>query len=385
MTTTSSIRSVLTQLPAPPPPQPVRPLFGSQPPAWTPLSQQDGAQGLLGNGYGCENSQSQSLGGREVGDRPLSPSSSSSSSHVSFSISDSTGYQSAPSLTSSSSVLPPPPPPSQTSMNPAPKLVPIFKNKHPSRHINVALLRVQKQREQLRGGGEERRRVTLPAFGKLRPVTAPSSAPSSSFASLPVPPPPFIPRFNRRPKPQSSTAPQPSAHPRIKHISSLSPASKANPGFILTPKPEMKLKSRSSPKTSVKTTSENHSSCKLQEKATNQPSAAPPEPPQPPTSCDASSSSREVSPSFRLLKIMQVITTFVLLLDFFPLFLLCLLNRLNFSGIALFPDLRQSFFVYNSVSGDDSNPSPQLIDLSGVYLPHSWCNPSVLSQLKQQL
>ncbi|GLD61456.1 uncharacterized protein AKAME5_001326400 [Lates japonicus] len=129
LTITSSVRPVLSQLPAPPPPQPVRPLLGSQPPAWTPLSQQDGAQGLLGNGYECGSSQSQ-------------------------------GYQSAPSLTSSSSssVLPPPPPPSQTSMNPAPKLVPIFKNKHPSRHINVALLRVQKQREQLRGGGEERRR-----------------------------------------------------------------------------------------------------------------------------------------------------------------------------------------------------------------------------------
>ncbi|GLD61457.1 uncharacterized protein AKAME5_001326500 [Lates japonicus] len=55
----------------------------------------------------------------------------------------------------------------------------------------------------------------------------------------------------------------------------------------------MKLKSKSSPKTSVNTTSENHSSRKLQEKATNQPSAAPPEPPQPLTSCDASNSSRE--------------------------------------------------------------------------------------------
>uniref|UniRef100_A0A8P4GMM1 Si:ch211-152c8.2 n=2 Tax=Dicentrarchus labrax TaxID=13489 RepID=A0A8P4GMM1_DICLA len=63
----SSIRAVLTQLPPPPPPPPLPPLpprpvkspFGSQPPAWPPLSQQDGAQRLLGNGYRSSLTQSQ--------------------------------------------------------------------------------------------------------------------------------------------------------------------------------------------------------------------------------------------------------------------------------------------------------------------------------------
>uniref|UniRef100_A0A3B4UW09 DUF4708 domain-containing protein n=1 Tax=Seriola dumerili TaxID=41447 RepID=A0A3B4UW09_SERDU len=260
--------------------------------------------------------------------RPSSSSSSSSLSSVSFSFSDSSGYQSATSLSSSSSssslplfqtassltsssssVLPPLPPLSQSLVNPPPKLVPIFKNKHPSRHVNVALLRVQKQREQLGGGGEERkRRVTLPSFGKNRPATAPPLPPpnSSSFPSLPIPPPVF-PHFNRRPKPHISTAPPPSAHPKVKHISSLSPASKTQPGFILAPK----LKTKSSSKPSVRFSSESKtvsdSSHKLQQEATKRASAAPTEAPQPPTLSDVSdkdsSHSRQVSPWFRLLKI----------------------------------------------------------------------------------
>ncbi|XP_023260376.1 flocculation protein FLO11-like [Seriola lalandi dorsalis] len=296
----------------------MRPSFGSQPPARTPLSQQDGAQGLLGNGCGFGSGLSQSPGCGGVRDRPSSSSSSSSSSlsRVSFSFSDSSGYQSATSLSSScsssslsslplfqtassltsssSSVLPPLPPLSQSLVNPPPKLVPIFKNKHPSRHVNVALLRVQKQREQLGGGGEERkRRVTLPSFGKNRPATAPPLPPptSSSFPSLPIPLPVF-PHFNRRPKPHISPGPPPSAHPKVKHISSLSPASKTQPGFILAPKPEMKLKTKSSSKTSVRFSSESKTVCdsshKLQQEATKRASAAPTEAPQPATLSDIS-------------------------------------------------------------------------------------------------
>ncbi|XP_044032109.1 mucin-5AC isoform X3 [Siniperca chuatsi] len=307
LTTSSSMRPVLTQLPAPPPPppRPVKPPFGSQPPAWAPLSQQDGAQGPLGNGCGFGGRLTQSQGCRGDG---AWPSSSSSSSRVSFS--DSSGYQSASSVSSSSSSLPlfqpassltssssssstlssssvlsPLPPPSQTPVIPAPKLVPIFKNKCPSRHVNVALLRVQKQREQLGGAGEERRRVTLPAFKKKTPATASSSyslssVSSLSAASLPIPPLPTIPRFNRRPRSHSGTTPQPTGHPKLKHLLSLSPASKSKPGLILTPKPEVKPKS--SLKTNVRT------SCESNTAANSSRKAAPPEPPRPLTSSDVS-------------------------------------------------------------------------------------------------
>ncbi|XP_045901408.1 uncharacterized protein C18orf63 [Micropterus dolomieu] len=271
LTTSSSMRLVLTQLPAPPP-RPEKP----QPPAWAPLSQQDGAQ-------------TQSQGCRGDGDWPTSSSTSSSSSRVSLSFSDSSGYRSpASSLTSSSfstlsfsSVLSPLPPPSQTPVTPAPKLVPIFKNKCPSRHVNVALLRVKKQREQLSGGGEERGRLTLPA-----------SSSSLSAASLPLPP-PTVPRFHRRPK-HSSTAPKPAGHPKLKHLPSLSPTSKSK--LILPPKPEVKPKPKSCLKPSARTScaggTEANCARKLQDKATTQPSAAPPEPSSDSSCTDSSTSSR---------------------------------------------------------------------------------------------
>ncbi|XP_047193825.1 uncharacterized protein C18orf63 [Hippoglossus stenolepis] len=241
LTTSSSVRPVLTQLPAPPP-RPVRPSFRSQPAAWPPRSQQD----------------------------RLLPSPLPSSSSIQL-FQPASSLSSSSSCSTSSSVLPPLPP----SMSPAPKLVPIFKNKHPSRHINVALLWAQKQTEQLGGGGEERRRLTLPAFRKNSPASAP---PSSSFPSLPVPPPIIIPRFNCRPKPTSSTAPQSSATPRVRHLSSLSPGPKSRPGLVLAPNTETKHKSKSSSETHLKAGSENspaaQNSRQLQEEATTPPSAA---------------------------------------------------------------------------------------------------------------
>lgn len=280
------------------------PPFGSQPPAWAPLSQQDVAQGLLGNGCGFNSSlkQRQGCGGGE--DRP----SSSSSSRVSFSFSNSLGYQSAPSLCSSSlplfqpassltsfsisssSVLSPLPPPSQAPVAPAPKLVPIFRNKCPSRHVNVALLRLQKQKEQLSGGGEETGRVTLPVFRKKTPTTTSSSSSvcSLSAASLPIPPPPTLPRFNRHTKP-----PQPTGHPNVKHIPSLSPPSKSRPGIIPAPKLEIKFKSKTYPKTILKQSFKRKTDAKCSDEVQEQPSAAPPL-----TASDSSStsSSRRVSP-----------------------------------------------------------------------------------------
>ncbi|XP_069368417.1 uncharacterized protein C18orf63 homolog [Paralichthys olivaceus] len=369
LTTSSSVRPVLLQLPAPPP-RPVRPSFRSQPPAWTPRFQQDSAQGLLGNGRGFGSSLTQSQGCRGDGDwlsslfsfsdvaPPLSSTSCSSSiplfqpasslSSTSSSSSSRPVFQPAPLLSSascsssnplfqpasslsstssssssslplfytassltsssssssiqvfqpasslsssstSSSVLPPLPP----SMNPAPKLVPIFKNKHPSRHINVALLWAQKQTEQLGGGGEERRRLTLPNFRR----DTPASAPPSSFPSLPVPPPPIIPRFSYPPKPTCSPAPQSTAPPRIKHLSSLSPGPMSRPGLVLAPNTETKHKSKSGSKTHLKSGSENdtaaNNSRELKREATKQPSAAAAEAPPPLTTSDISEKDKD--------------------------------------------------------------------------------------------
>ncbi|XP_058496654.1 uncharacterized protein C18orf63-like isoform X2 [Solea solea] len=297
----TSTRHVLTH-PTPPPPPPVR----SQPPVWSPLSQQDRAGGILGSFTGL--TQSGGLGVWPSSSRSSSSSSSCFySSQVSFFFSDSVTPESAPSLSSipssslppflpasslltatsssssflpffqpassltSSSLLPPPP-------LPPPKLVPIFKNKHPSRHVNVALLRTQKQREhQNRGGrGEgEEKRMTLPAFRNNTP------APPPPGVSHPLHPPPIIPNFQRCPKPLSSSnsttyppPPQPSAHPTVKTISSLSP----KPGLVLTPEMEMKLKSKSS-KPSVKFSSDSSRKQTKQE-------APEMKPPRPPTSSD---------------------------------------------------------------------------------------------------
>ncbi|XP_060950180.1 proline-rich protein 36-like isoform X2 [Limanda limanda] len=171
--------------------------------------------------------------------------------------------------TSSSSVPPPLPPP----ISPAPKLVPIFMNKHPSRHLHVAQLRAQKQREQLGGGGEERRRLTLPAFRR----NTPASAPPPFFPSLPVPPPPTVPRFIWRPEPTGSTAPPASAPPTIRHLSSLSPGPRSRPGLVLAPHTETQNKPKSGSGTHLVAGAEN--SRQQQEEATQPPEAAEAPPP----------------------------------------------------------------------------------------------------------
>uniref|UniRef100_A0A3P8RYP4 DUF4708 domain-containing protein n=1 Tax=Amphiprion percula TaxID=161767 RepID=A0A3P8RYP4_AMPPE len=233
----TSTRPVLSQLPAPPPAQPRRPSFGSQPPAWTPVSQQGGA---VRHGSGFQSRATQAF-------LPL--------------------FQPASSLTSSSSSsgLPPPPPPP---VNPPPKLVPIFRNKTPSRHVNVALLRLQEQREQLSRAAP---RVTLPAVGKKTP-TAPPLPPSS----LPVRPPPTVPNFSRQPK--------------VKRISSLSPASRPKPSLIVALKADVKIKPESGSRTSQQVAKETQEKAKERQPAT-----------QPVTSADVSnvntsSSSKKVSP-----------------------------------------------------------------------------------------
>ncbi|XP_067341518.1 uncharacterized protein C18orf63-like isoform X2 [Channa argus] len=258
LTTSSTTRQVLTQLPAPPAYRTVKPFFGSQPPPWSLLSQQDQAQGLT-----------QTQGAEEDKNLPLSSSSFSRDSYssscqtvLSFSTSFPPPLQPVSSLTSSISPSPLPPL-SQHQLNPAPKLVPVFRNKRPSCHISVAELRLQKLQQQQRGNMVDRGKVIIPTFGKNEPSTA---ALASSTAYLPTPPPPIVPRF--KPKTQSSSTREPSAH--LKHIFSLSAALQSKPGLILPSKAEIKLK----PKSVLKTRSDSNTS-------SSKPPAASPEAPQP--------------------------------------------------------------------------------------------------------
>ncbi|CAJ1081540.1 ras-associated and pleckstrin homology domains-containing protein 1-like [Xyrichtys novacula] len=245
LTSTCSIRQVLTQLPPPPHPRPVQTRFGSQSSAWTPLSQQDGVQRILGNGFKGRLTQSQSCQRDEVWPSFSSSSSSSSCTLVSSSPFSSV-FQPASSLSFSSSssfTLPPPLPP-------PPKLVPIFRNKCPSRHVNVAVLRAQKQREQLIGGEREKRRVSFSVVHKQTPTpTTPTSTTSSSSSVSAAPHPPTVPHFDPRPKPQSSSFP---GHQKLKQLFSFSPASKSKPAPAPSPGPEIQSEPESSYKTSMR-------------------------------------------------------------------------------------------------------------------------------------
>lgn len=267
---------LLTQCP---PPRPMMPHSCSQPSSLSCSELRH--QGLLGNGCGfsCTLTLNHECGGGE--DRPPSSSSPSISSRGSFSFTDPLGYHSAPSLTSSSSsssFLPVFQPASSlistsssTILPPPPKVVPIFQNKCPSRHVSVALLQHQKQKEQLRGGGEEMgRRVTLPSFGKEAPRAASSSpVPSTPAASVSVRPPPFVPRFDRHPKPSLSTGPT-----NMKLLPRFSPQSQSriNPA----PKLEIQFKSKTYPKPILKHRPGGKSSADCRDEVKGQPSAGPP-------------------------------------------------------------------------------------------------------------
>ncbi|XP_028289819.1 uncharacterized protein C18orf63 homolog isoform X2 [Gouania willdenowi] len=163
------------------------PLFGSQPTGWTSAFQQEKIQDVQVKGR---------LTLSQVG-----PSSSFLSVFQPASSLSSSSSQLRPALTSSAPEKPPP------------KLVPIFRNKNPSHHVNVALLRVRKHQQ--RGGGgsgvEVRKRVSLPvAF--LHPHRHQSSLPA------------------------------------VKHLSSFTPSSQLQCRNILALKPENKFKPSFKPK-----------------------------------------------------------------------------------------------------------------------------------------
>ncbi|KAM4605971.1 uncharacterized protein C18orf63 homolog [Polymixia lowei] len=277
LTSKWSSRPVLTQFPAPAPP-PEKPSFRSQLAARPPLTQQAGGRSCGGrqrsSGSGGEEYRGDGLRGSSQTHSQESPSLSYSSS----------GYHSASSLPSSSlpsfssSLLSPaPPPPSQTPVIPAPKLVPIFKNRSLTRHVNVTQLLAHKQREQRRGGEEERGRVTLAPYRKKRPAPAPSSSTtfslsgptflsssssssvpsslitssSSSFSMWPhgpqIPPLPSVPRFTHRPKSAGLITPHPSRPlPEPKHI--FKPNPKPSASFSPRPNPNPKPSASFSPR-----------------------------------------------------------------------------------------------------------------------------------------
>uniref|UniRef100_A0A3Q2CN16 DUF4708 domain-containing protein n=1 Tax=Cyprinodon variegatus TaxID=28743 RepID=A0A3Q2CN16_CYPVA len=198
LTASISLSSVVTRFPAAPLSQPVVSCSSRQdPPPWISFSQ----------GGGALNAQ-----------RPLAQPSNSQNLFGSVS-SFFQHFQPASSLPS----LPPPAP-----LNPTPKLVPIFRNKDASRHVNVVQLRAQKQ-EQLSGRKEEKRRITLPV--PLEPAAnAVSFSPSLSALSVPLTP-LIVPRF--RPKTQRSVPSEPSDPPTITRITSLSPVSRIKPAIIV--------------------------------------------------------------------------------------------------------------------------------------------------------
>uniref|UniRef100_A0A3B3B4E7 Si:ch211-152c8.2 n=1 Tax=Oryzias melastigma TaxID=30732 RepID=A0A3B3B4E7_ORYME len=114
-------------------------------------------------------------------------------------------------------------PPPESHFSSPPKVLPLFRNKNPSRHVNVALLKAQKQQS---GGTEEKGRVTLPTLARKSPPLAPS---------LPPHPPPTVPCLRLRSKSHSSPAAPPKSQPSVTLLPSLTPRSKVKPNDTLLP------------------------------------------------------------------------------------------------------------------------------------------------------
>ncbi|MEQ2206159.1 hypothetical protein XENOCAPTIV_024482, partial [Xenoophorus captivus] len=225
LTHSISTRPILTQLPEPPLSQPLSSFSSRLEPPRIPLSQQGGAEELLGKQFWNTVRQS---------GEDWSSSSHSSNSQNLYQLDHSPSGSSFYQHFQPASSLPVPPPHALPSPVPvSPKLVPIFRNKEPSHRINVALLRAQKQ-EQLSGRREDKPRITLPVTAGWK-TAVPAASSSFSAVSLPLPP-RIVPRFNHRPKNLSSSISQPSGRPMVNHISSLSPISRVKPVVIIPSK-----------------------------------------------------------------------------------------------------------------------------------------------------
>ena len=261
LSTRSSIRPVLTQLPAPAAP-PVQPSFGLQLPGRPPVSLQPGGVSLGGRREDVrlreqhEEGVSRSSGAQTQGQSLVQKraTTSSASATTAFSQSPSApAHHSAFSSLLAATRLPGPGPPVSLPV----KLVPIFRNRSLTRHINVTQLLAQKQQNQRMGGPEEGGRVTLANYANQRAVPAPSSSQplpldlclasfsSSSSSSLrsslfvwaqrppnPVVPPPLsVPSFTHRSKSREVNALRRSRDcpPEANHTTAAVPNNPPNP------------------------------------------------------------------------------------------------------------------------------------------------------------
>uniref|UniRef100_A0A8C7XVK9 DUF4708 domain-containing protein n=1 Tax=Oryzias sinensis TaxID=183150 RepID=A0A8C7XVK9_9TELE len=221
LTTSFFIRPVLTELPSSSP--------ALQLSARISASHPDPAQNRSGFRAGAEVWPSSGISSASCASISSLP-----GTNVSISVSSSSlqVFQPPSSLSSSCPLVLPTPPP-QSHFSSRPKLLPIFRNKDPSRHVNVALLKVQKLKKQQSGGTEEKARVTLPTFARKTPLLA---------ASLPPPPrpTPMVPCFRRRPKLHDSPAALQPSQPNVTLTSSLTPISRVKPMTICPPATETK-------------------------------------------------------------------------------------------------------------------------------------------------
>ncbi|CAL8294867.1 unnamed protein product [Lota lota] len=257
LTTRSSIRPVLTQLPAPAAP-PVQASFGHtlQLPGSPPVSLQPGGVSLggrkedvligeesQGGVYGCNGTQTQMHS--SVQKRAWSATTASSQSP------SSSAHPSAFSSLLAAARFPGPAP-----LTLPPKLVPIFRNRSLTRHVNVTQLLAQKQQNQRKGGAEEGGRVTLANYTTKRSMPATSSSPSpsdprSSSSSLSssslfvwsqrpynptVPPPLTLPSFTHRFKSREVNTLQLShdRHPKANHTAAPVSNNPQNPKMNLS-------------------------------------------------------------------------------------------------------------------------------------------------------
>uniref|UniRef100_A0A3P9M3S0 DUF4708 domain-containing protein n=1 Tax=Oryzias latipes TaxID=8090 RepID=A0A3P9M3S0_ORYLA len=220
LTTSFFIRPVLTELPSS--------SLALQLSARISASQPDPAQNRSGFRAGAEVWPSSGISSASCASISSLP-----GTNVSISVSSSLQVFQPPSSLSSSCPLVLPTPPPQSHFSSPPKLLPIFRNKDPTRHVNVALLKVQKLKKQQSGGTEEKARVTLPTFARKTPLLA---------ASLPPPPrpPPMVPCFRRRPKLHDSPAALQPSQSNVTHTSSLTPISRVKPMTICPPATETK-------------------------------------------------------------------------------------------------------------------------------------------------
>ncbi|KAK0134767.1 hypothetical protein N1851_029607 [Merluccius polli] len=260
LTTRSSIRPVLTQLPAPAAP-PRKPLFGLQLPGRPPVSLQPGGvswgerkevevrvmEERQGGVYGCSGARTQtpSSGGESA--RSSSASATAASLQPSCSSAQPSPLSSLLTATHRPGTLPL-------------KLVPIFRNRSLMRHVNVTQLLAQKQQDQRERGAADGWRVTLanyknkrvaPAASSSFPPSDPCLASSSSSSSSTLPSSLFV--WSQRPHvpiaPPSLSLPSPThcsksggvhsrqlshgRRPKANHISAPVPHNRPNPKMNL--------------------------------------------------------------------------------------------------------------------------------------------------------